>query len=52
MKQLSDYELMDLYRRWWQDSYGSTPNSQATVVAASWARYIINVLARDERDAE
>jgi len=50
MNRPTDYELMDLYRKWWQDSYSSTPNSQATVVAAQWARYLLNVLAADDRE--
>jgi purine nucleoside permease len=38
----TDYELMDLYRTWWKDSYGTQPNSQATIIAAAWARYVLD----------
>lgn len=41
----TDYELMDLYRSWWKDSYGNTPNSQATIIAAAWAKHALNVYA-------
>jgi hypothetical protein len=30
--------LMEAYRSWWRTNYGTTPNSQATIVAAAWAR--------------
>jgi hypothetical protein len=45
MEELTDYQLMDLYRTWWKDGYGTTPNSQATIVAAAWARYALQTLA-------
>ena len=35
------YELMDLYRTWWRASYGTTPNSQATIIAAAWAEHVL-----------
>lgn len=38
----TDYELMDLYRTWWNDSYKTAPNSQATIIAAAWARYVLD----------
>ena len=38
----TDYELMDLYRTWWEDSYGTKPNSQATIIAAAWARHVLD----------
>lgn len=44
----TDMQLMQLYRDWWQDSYGSQPNSQATIIAAAWARHAINVLAQQQ----
>lgn len=37
----TDYELMDAYRTWWRDSYGTTPNSQATIIAAAWAAHVL-----------
>jgi hypothetical protein len=42
MTEPTDYELMDLYRSWWKDSYGSVPNSQATIIAAAWAKHVLN----------
>ncbi len=47
--QPTDSELMELYRTWWKDSYGTMPNSQATIVAAAWARHVLNVLAEEEQ---
>ena len=41
----SELQLMQLYRDWWQDSYGVQPNNQAAVIAAAWARHVLNVLA-------
>jgi len=35
------YELMDLYRTWWWGSYGTEPNSQATIIAAAWAEHVL-----------
>lgn len=37
----TDYQLMQLYRDWWEDSYGRTPNSQATILAAAFARHVL-----------
>lgn len=37
----SDYELMDLYRTWWESSYGNKPNSQATIIAAAFGRHVL-----------
>ena len=48
----SDYELMDLYRTWWKDSYGTTPNSQATIIAAAWARHVIDCVMPAYVDSE
>ena len=42
MPEPTDYELMDLYRRWWKDSYGTVPNSQATIIAAAWAKHVLD----------
>ena len=41
----TEAQLMEMYRRWWQDSYGSVPNAQATVVAAAWARHVLDTLS-------
>jgi len=39
--QPSDSELHELYRSWWQDSYGAVPNAQATSIAAAFARHVL-----------
>jgi hypothetical protein len=44
----TDLQLAELYRTWWKDSYGNTPNSQATVIAIAWARHVLNVLAETD----
>lgn len=44
----SELQLMQLYRDWWQDSYGVQPNNQAATIAAAWARHVLNVLAQEE----
>ena len=36
-------ELQQAYIEWWTASYGTKPNSQATIVAAAWARYALEV---------
>ena len=48
--QPSDYELMNLYREWWKESYGTTPNSQATVVAAAFARHVLHTYGGQAND--
>ena len=47
----TEYELMELYRSWWKDSYGTEPNNQATVIAAAWARHALNVCANAAESA-
>lgn len=37
----TNYELMEAYRHWWRASFGTTPNSQAVVVAAAWASHVL-----------
>ena len=39
--QPTDLELCELYRNWWQDSYGAAPNAQATNIAAAFARHVL-----------
>jgi len=41
----TDYELMEAYRSWWRSSYGTTPNSQATIIAAAGAAHAIATYA-------
>ena len=36
------YELMEAYRTWWRASYGTTPNSQAVILAAAWAEFVLS----------
>ena len=36
------YELMEAYRSWWRASYGTTPNSQAVILAAAWAEFVLS----------
>jgi len=36
------YQLMEAYRTWWRSQYQTTPNSQAVVIAAAWARYVLS----------
>lgn len=33
---------MEMYRSWWKDSYKTTPNSQATILAAAWAKHVLD----------
>lgn len=40
-QQPNDAQLMQLYRDWWQANYGTQPNSQATIVAAAFARHAL-----------
>jgi len=47
----TDLQLIQLYRDWWKDSYGLEPNNQNAIIAAAWARHVLNVLA-DESQAD
>lgn len=38
----TDFELMQLYRDWWKDSFSTAPNSQAVIIAASFARHVLD----------
>jgi hypothetical protein len=37
----STFELMEAYRSWWRASYSTSPNSQAVVLAAAWAKHVL-----------
>ena len=37
----TELQLMELYRDWWKDSYGGSPNNQNTVIAAAFARHVL-----------
>ena len=41
----TDYQLMQLYRDWWKSSYATSPNSQAVVHAAAWAKHVLDTYA-------
>jgi hypothetical protein len=43
----TDLQLMELYHTWWKDSYGTVPNSQATIIAAAWAKHVLEMFAAD-----
>ena len=44
----TDPQLMDMYRTWWKDSYGTVPNSQATIVAAAWAKHVLETFIEEQ----
>ncbi len=37
----NDLQLIQMHREWWKDSYGTVPNSQASVIAAAFARHVL-----------
>lgn len=43
----TDYQLMQLYRDWWEASYGKAPNSQATIIAAAFGRHVLDTYGLD-----
>jgi hypothetical protein len=45
--QPTDLELCELYRSWWQDSYGNVPNAQATSIAAAFARHVLTTYKQE-----
>ena len=47
--QPTDSKLCELYRSWWQDSYGAMPNAQATSIAAAFARHVLTTY-KEEAD--
>ena len=46
----TELQLIQMHRDWWKDSYGTTPNSQASIIAAAFARHAIETLAKDYID--
>jgi hypothetical protein len=42
------YELMEAYRTWWRTSYGTSPNSQAVILAAAWAEHVLSTYRAGE----
>jgi len=44
----TDFHLIQMYRAWWKDSYGIEPNNQNAIIAAAWARHVLNVYAEQE----
>lgn len=47
--QPTDLELCELYRNWWQESYGNVPNAQAASIAAAFARHVLTTY-KEEAD--
>jgi hypothetical protein len=41
-----EYELLEMYRQWWHDSYGTQPNSQAAIMAASFTAHVLKSIAK------
>ena len=37
----TDYELIEAYRSWWRDNFSMSPNSQAVIHAAAWAKHVL-----------
>jgi hypothetical protein len=37
----TNYELMEAYRSWWRDNFSMSPNSQAVIHAAAWAKHVL-----------
>ena len=40
-EQPTNYELMQLYREWYESRFGNKPNSQAVIHAADFARHAL-----------
>jgi len=45
--QPTELQLMELYRDWWKDSYGGSPNNQNTVIAAAFARHVLAAFGKE-----
>ena len=45
-----EYELIGMYRDWWQASYGVQPNNQAAIIAASFAGHVIEQLKKQQQE--
>ena len=37
----TELQLIQMHRDWWKDGYGNAPNSQASIVAAAFAKYVL-----------
>ena len=48
MTQPTEYQLIEMYRAWWQSSYGTTPNTQACIVAAAFAAHVLKELEQSD----
>lgn len=48
----SDLQLMQLYRDWWFQSYNNQPNSQATIIAAAFARHVLATFGKQESNEQ
>jgi hypothetical protein len=40
-----------MYRTWWKASFGTTPNTQACIVAAAFAAHVIEELEQSNADS-
>lgn len=38
---MTEDQLKAAYVSWWQDSYGTPPNNQATAVAVAWGQHLL-----------
>ncbi len=45
-KEVTELELIQMHREWWKDSYGNQPNSQASIVAAAFARHVLEQVSK------
>ena len=46
MNSPKEYELLEMYRQWWHDSYGTQPNNQAAIMAASFTEHVLKSIAK------
>ena len=44
----TELQLMELHRAWWHDSYGAQPNAQASVIAAAFARHVLDTYGQPQ----
>jgi hypothetical protein len=48
-QQPTTYELMQLYREWFESRFGNKPNSQAVIHAADFARHALAQYGHDDQ---
>jgi hypothetical protein len=51
---MTDDQIVEAYREWWAQSWGTPPNHQAVAIAAAWGRHLLTVAERiaEEPDAD